>query len=504
MRFGFVGPGYTSQSIIADCQRLVNLRLEAIESQQGKSAFALYPEMGTKGFATLPDRPVRGMREINGRLFAVGGGTLYEVAANGVPTPLGAVANDGKPASLTASNIELLVAAGAAGYVYNLGSGLFTPNPAFLVTPRIVGYIKGFFVSLQDNSNVFQCSGALNGVSWDPTQKAAVSDIPDNLTSMIVDHNEVWLCGNKRAEGWYFSGDVFPFAAIPQAYMEMGTDVPFSPCRLDNSVLWWGQNEGGHGMAWRAQGYTPQRTSTHAIEYMVQGFGDISGAVSHTLQDNGHSLWRTYFPAANKGRGATLQYDVATGAWSELTFLSQGKELAHRSQCHEMAFGKHLVGDPTSGNIYELASPKANGAGWDFVTDDGNPIRRVRRAPVLANEDERMYFDRLVIDLETGLGPVPALTTDGLALAADNSNARGPRLMLRWSDDGGKTWSNESQLDCGQAGEFKTRVYKNKLGSTQKGRVFEVSTTDPVPWRFIDCYVNDPVERLTSKLRAQA
>lgn len=504
MRFGLCGPGYTSQSIIADCQRLVNWRLEAIESQQGKSAFALYPEMGTKRFCTLPDRPVRGIREINGRCFAIGGSTLFEVSAAGAPTALGAVANDGKLASLTASNIELLVAAGAHGYVYNLGSGAFTSDPAFMVTPRLVGYIKGFFVSLQDNSNVFQCSNALDGKTWDPTQKAAISDFPDNITSMIVDHNEVWLCGNKRAEGWYFSGDVFPFAPIPQAYMEMGTNSTFTPKRLDNTVLWWGQNEDGFGMAWRANGYTPQRISTHAIEYMVQGFGDISGAVSYGLQDNGHALWRTYFPAANKGLGATLQYDVATGGWSELTFWDGARENAHKSQCHELAFGKHLVGDPTSGNIYQLSSPTVLGAGWDFVTDDGNPIRRVRRAPVLATEDERMHFDRLVIDVETGLGPIPALTTDGLVLAADGSNARGPRLMLRMSDDGGKTWGNESQLDCGQAGNYKTRVVKNKLGSTKKGRVFELSATDPVPFRIIDAYVNDPVERLTSKLRAQA
>lgn len=472
------------------------MRLEKIESDQGKSGFALYPEMGTKRFCTLPDRPVRGLREINGRTFAVGGSTLYEITGGAV-AGLGAVANDGKLASLTASNIELLVASGAIGYVYNLGSGAFTANPANLASPRMVGYIKGFFLSMQDNSNQFQCSNALDGKTWDPTQKAAMSDIPDNLTSMIVDHNEVWLCGNKRAEGWYFSGDVFPFAAIPQAYIEMGTGTAFSPTRLDNSVLWWGQNEDGAGMAWRANGYTPQRISNHAIEYMVQGFGDLSGAVSYGLQDNGHTLYRTLFPAANQGRGAMLQYDISTQAWSEIMYWDNGVEKAHKSWCHCYTNGKHLVGDPNSGNVYEMASPKVLGSGWDFVQDDGNPIKRTRIAPVMANEDERMFFERLVLDVEVGLGPQPPLV-DGAG------NPRGPLVMLDWSDNGGKTYGTEYQLDCGQAGNYKTRVYKNKLGSTKKGRVFRVSTTDPVPWRFTDAYINDPVERLSSKLRAQA
>src|SRR6478609_3884338 len=150
MRFGLCGPGYTSQSIIADCQRLVNWRLEAIESQQGKSAFALYPEMGLKRFATLPDKPVRGIKEINGRCFAVGGSEFCEIAANGAVTPIGAVANDGKPASLAACGDSLLgaasqvlIAAGGRGFVYTLaGGGAFLADPPFLVTPRMVGFIK--------------------------------------------------------------------------------------------------------------------------------------------------------------------------------------------------------------------------------------------------------------------------------------------------------------------------------------------------------------------------
>ena len=80
--------------------------------------------------------------------------------------------------------------------------------------------------------------------------------------------------------------------------------------------------------------------------------------------------------------------------------------------------------------------------------------------------------------------------------------------MLRWSDDG-RTWSNERILNCGQAGQYKKRVYINRLGRFRQ-RLFEVSMTDPVPWRIADAYFEDATgmfkqtERLAAQLRKMA
>ena len=96
-RFGFCGPSYTSQSVTADCQRSMNWYPESIESQLGKSAMALYPTPGLTLFTSISG-PIRGMLEINGRMFAVGAGTLYEVLATPSVIERGTVGNDGKPA----------------------------------------------------------------------------------------------------------------------------------------------------------------------------------------------------------------------------------------------------------------------------------------------------------------------------------------------------------------------------------------------------------------------
>jgi hypothetical protein len=57
-----------------------------------------------------------------------------------------------------------------------------------------------------------------------------------------------------------------------------------------------------------------------------------------------------------------------------------------------------------------------------------------------------------------------------------------PQVMLRWSDDGGHTWSNEHWTTMGRIGETGTRVIWRRLGTTSKlrDRVYEISGTDPV------------------------
>lgn len=76
-----------------------------------------------------------------------------------------------------------------------------------------------------------------------------------------------------------------------------------------------------------------------------------------------------------------------------------------------------------------------------------------------------------------------------LSLTDAGPITRAPQMMLRWSDNGGKTWSNTYQLSTGKLGEYNVRVQKRMLGRARK-RVWEVSWTDSLPWRFNDAFVD--------------
>ena len=84
----------------------------------------------------------------------------------------------------------------------------------------------------------------------------------------------------------------------------------------------------------------------------------------------------------------------------------------------------------------------------------------------------------LYLDFATGVG----LTT---------GQGSDPQVMLRWSDDGGDTWSNEHWRSLGKTGAKKTRVHWNRLGQFgDKGRIFELTKSDPVEFSLLGAHAD--------------
>lgn len=505
----------------------------------GVSAVALYSTPGLSVFATV-DQPVRDLLEINGRCFCVGGTKLYEISSSGSVTVLGVVGNDEKPAMLSTNGTlghQLMCYSSGAIYCYDLKLGTFTgPIQGLQGTPSMLVFCSSYFVALLANSNKFQVSGLLDGTNWNALSVQQNETFPENISAIKSAYGFLFVLGsNGHSQVYYNSGanQYTPFSPIQGAYMEEGCGAPYSPVVMDNTVFWVGGKGGVGDVAWRANGYSPLRVSNFAVEtawasYPAKG----SDAVGYTYRDQGHTFWVLRFPSANNGRGATWVYDASMQAWHERGTWGDAGEGAHLSTCHCEVFGQHLVGDWQSGNVYSMSI--------GTYTDNGAPIRRLRRSPHLIAELTRIFLAKVQFEVETGLGPaVPAppgsapgpipgspIVTDNsgnqYALSMDNSGAlitspqsqvagidalvaqNGPKLLFRISRDGGKTYGVEYSLDCGQQGEYRKRVIQRRLGQA-RDFVFEIVATDPVPWRIIDGYVEGtgfqaPQQRMISKI----
>ncbi len=407
---------------------------------------------------------------------ATGAGTAGQanVTAAGVPTAYEIV--DAGSGYTTATGVSLSVASGTgtAGEA-DITAGFEFPGP---VTQ--VGICDDFFLALIGDSSEFFVSAPLDATDWDTNGSAIVEVLPDNIVGMMVDHREIWFWSDRQAVVYYDSGNTFPFDVIPGAFIETGLAAAWSPAQLDNVVFWLGADSRGRGIVYRAYGYTPLRVSNHAVEYAWSQYSRIDDAIGFGYQDQGHSFYVLYFPAAN----ATWVYDVATGMWHQRGYWlgAIAQFGAARYQNHAFAFGMHLVGDWASSNVYQMSIPVSNGSGgWNFADDNGNPIRRVRRAPHIASEQKFEFISELQVYAEAGVGPIPPLE-DGAG------NPRDPQLVLRWSTDGGHSWSNRHTRGFGQAGKYRTRARWLRLG---RGRdfVFELSCSDPVPARIVDAYI---------------
>lgn len=468
---GLIGGSYTLEALNAECQRAVNLYAETIESGKGKNVGWLNKTPGLSTFCTLGGMSVTGLFTQNGRLWGLSGAKLYEILSDGTTIERGAVATDTNIASFAGSATQILIVSAGNAYIYDfVGNGPITNiTPLLLGTPSKGGYVDGYFTISLTPSQRFQISGILDGLTWDATDIAQVSLFPDDVLSTLTDHRELWLFGRTRTMAYYNSGNPdFPFDPIPGAYIEQGIIAPDSPSKLDNSIFWLGGDERGAAVAWRAQGYTPSRISTHATEFAWQSYTRVDDAIGYSYQDKGHAFWMLSFPSAN----TTWCFDVSTGLWHERGYwnIPTGSYQRHRSQCHAYCFGKHLVGDWKSGKVYQMST--------SLYDDSGEPIRWLRRAPhITKGNGMPLFFNRLSLDFETGLGLQEGQGSD-------------PQAMLRISTDGARTWGSEMWRSIGAVGKYSQQVIWRRLGMTRKSVVFELSGSDPTPVRI----ANDDLE----------
>lgn len=491
-RFGFVGPSYTARSTAAAAEECINWFAESIGSQGsiisskaygGANALNIKNYFWTPGtalFSALPQGPARGSFIANGRLFAIGGNQLYEVLVDGTFTAMGGIENDGNPASLAFNSIQVLIVAGGRAYCFTLATNtLLEVTPQLAGTPVQCDGTDTYFIVSFANSNKFQMSQVLDGTTWPGQLVNEVSVFPDNITSIIVNHRELWVFGPKRSQPYQDTGSTEVFDVIPGAMIENGSAATFAVARADNSVFWIGQDERGGRVAWRSNGYIPARISTYAVEtdFTTYTAAQITAMTSYAYQDAGHFYWVLYVP----GSSWSWVFDIGEGLWHKRAKWTGNAFQAHWGWNHVYAFGKHLLGDWNSGNLYDLSMLN--------LTDNGGAIRRLRQAPTVGDEMKWLSHRQLTIDFDTGQGPQPPLV-DGAG------EPRDPQCMLQWSDDRGKTWSNELILNCGQAGNFRVRAVQRRLGRSRY-RVYRVSVTDPIKWTIVDAYLDAPASSAT-------
>ena len=460
MKSPILGSSYVARSVNAADARMVNLYAEIIP-EGGKEPAFLTRAPGLRLLASIGTGPIRGLWQFGGNGYVVSGGELYKVNTSWATTFLGYISGTG-PVSMADNGTQLFIAANPDGFIYNASTGLFAqisdPDYPGAVT---VGYLDGYFVFNEPNSQKVWVTSLLDGTSIDPLDFASAEGSPDNLVAIMVDHREAWLFGTNSVEVWYDAGAAdFPLARIQGAYNEIGCIAPYSVAKLDNGLFWLGADARGQGIVYRANGYTGQRVSTHAVEWQIQQYGSLSDAIAYTYQQDGHAFYVLIFPSAN----TTWVYDVATQSWHERAGFSAGQFTRHRSNC-QMAFNSVIVvGDYANGNIYALDMST-----YADNSDTQKWLRSWRALPTGQNNLKRTAHHSLQLDCEAGMGLVTGQGSD-------------PQVMLRWSDDGGHTWSNEHAVSMGKIGEYYRRAIWRRLGMTQKlrDRVYEISGTDPV------------------------
>lgn len=464
---GFVGPSYVAASPNANAERCINRIPEVIDSGTGKAQIFYRPSPGVRLFGTMPTSPTRGLFSLDGRLWTVAANGLLEVDAAGVSTVRGAVVQSAAPVSWASNGDageQLLVASGRTGYILDTVSNGLTAEVAEV---DVVGYLGSYFVALDARTSTLKWCDPIDGTTWNALSEARRLLAADRWTGLIVVQGQILLYGSETSEFWYPTGDPDdPFAPNTGGVLEVGIAATWSARKIGTSAYWLGQTADGGPSVYRTEGLQAARISTHAVEHAIGSYATVSDAIGWSYAEGGHTFYVLQFPTA----GATWCYDLTTGWWTERATWDArtGMYTAWRPQFHARAFGKAIVGDRLTGALYEMST--------GIYTDvDGSGVRWARRMPHLSNEERPITYARLQIDVEAGVG----LTT---------GQGSDPQLMLRYSNDGGKTWSSERWAAIGARGKYGQRAVWRALGRG-RDRVFELTGSDPVPVHLVNAYL---------------
>jgi len=404
--------------------------------------FAVMAIPGLPLFGALGSDACRGAHVMAGVLYVIAGALLYAVASDGSSTAIGYISGSG-PVRMDDSGSQLAICAAPIGYVYD---GVTLASPSGLPMVSDVAYLDGYMVWTVYNSNQFVFSEIGDAMVYDPLDVATVAGAPGNLVGVINNHRELMFFKNKTLEIWYDSGDADnPIQRQGNAFIERGTLDRDSIVKIDNSVHFMGNDR----IVYRLAGYEPQRISTHAIEFSFRA-ADIARAFEYTQE--GHKF---YVISSND---VTMVFDMATGAWHERKSYNLP---TWRVSASVDAYGTTVFCDRYTGNLYR--------PDFDTYTEAGDPIRvEIGLPSVDSGNRSRVTMYAFEVYCETGVGLSVGQGSD-------------PKIVMLYSKNGGRTWSNEMERSLGVIGDYEHRAVWRP----------------GVQFRQIDIrlYVTDPVRR---------
>lgn len=430
--------------------RLVNLFPE-FPVPDSRSKIVLRSTPGLSTFATIGVGPIRGEHVMDGVQFIVTGNDLYSVDSGGTGTLRGAsgtIAGTGFVSMASNLNGELVITNSAGtGWIWDGAtlSAISAGDADFTDDATNVTFLDQYILYGKSGTGQVFASDLNDATSWDALSFATAEANDDDVIWVYGFGGNVWVFGAETTEIWYNAGtSPFAFARIDGAVLEDIGGIANTVADVDNAIYWHAPD----GNVYRAQGLQPERVSTHEIEFTIK---DWTNHYAFAYKEEGHAF---YVLGADDG---CVVFDAATRLWHERETFTVGR---WRANSYVKVYDKHLVGDYLIGRIYEMSLANHD--------DGGNALQRRVISPPIEAGGNRVSMSNLQVHFEHGVGLTSGQGSD-------------PQVILDWSDDGGKTWSNEKWASIGKIGEYLKRAIWRRLGSFRY-RVFRVTYSDPTPF----------------------
>ncbi len=445
------GASYQSRSRPLSSQRTVNWRPQA--SQQAKEPFVLMPFGGLlpNTVGTGIDRGFHRMAEI---LYQVKGTSLYEISNNGVATRRGTILGVDR-CIMADDGINMFIVSVTGVYQYSTDTNAVTiVTDSNIAGSQSVDFINNQFLYTKPRFTTVSNVG--DGSTASGLNTIGEETDPDDMVRDFVFDEIIYRFGKRSTVAWYNSGvGNPPIEKLQGRIFQVGLGAIHSVVRTDEAMYWLGDDN----RVYRSATGAKEVVSTDPISDEIATYSDSSDAIGSAFTISGQNFYCLTFPTGNKT--FILNESLGQLGWSELSSGMSGDRYQGNSFID--VYGKTYISDVDNGSVYTLD--------LNTYTNNGDPIRRERvtnsvNGDLLGRKGSRVQMSKSKFIMETGVGLI-----DG---QGDN-----PRIMIEYSDDGGRTWRHGSWPRVGRLGEFTLQVEFFNLGVFYD-RIFRISTSDPV------------------------
>lgn len=457
------GGGYEHKSRPLTKQVTRNFWPQLQGTKKARSEYILSSFYGLKTFTEFEGNVDRGVVVNQGKLYKVTDTTLYQVIGNGTHSTLGSIPGSNR-CIMKAMGSQIIIANGS-GAVYVWDGVNLTQNTSInLGNPRGVAVLNNQAIYDAGTGQGFDVSDVGQPSSISGLNNASAESSSDNLLIPYAYRETLYLFGGGTDDGngtielWWNSGQGNPpFDKIQGAVINMGLGAIYSVADTPDFIFFLGTDKQFHSLT-PGTAAVDTVISTPAMARQISKYLVTSDCIGWTMQLEGQWFYVATFPAED----VTWVMPVG-GEWFQWGSGTTGRI---RANSYAYVFGKHLVTEHNSGNIYELDD--------ETYTDAGTPIIRSRDSAVIhsgliGQDNKEFEINSFELILETGVG----LPT------GQGSN---PLVSLAVSRDGGKTFGTERFLRVGELGECVT-VHTGSLGRFKaSGCVLRITCSDPIYW----------------------
>ena len=457
---------YQNESLPLSSQRCINW-IPTVPEGEALNNRTLMKPSGITEFSSTGLGVCRGawvMKEIP---YFVLGNSLISLSSTGAVTNHGTISGDVRVSMADNGTFLVIVVPGGAAYAYDNSNDTLTQttDPDFQISDSVTFY-RGFFVFTTTDGKQLFVSNLNSPLTFDALDFGSAEGDPDRIITQIVDHDELSIIGSKTTEVFRNVGGAdFPLQIIPGAFTQKGAHTKYGVVKFDNTYMFIGGGENELTAIWRqSSSSSAVKVSTDAIDNEIQKFtkDEIANAFTMTFSKKGQ-FFAIFSFNSSRIPGKTFVYNGTASAlagfsvWFE--FQSGVTDSPWRVNAIVKAYGKLLCGDAIDGRIGQLVDK--------VYTEYDNAVLRQAALKPMSQDGMKIFAGELEADFEAGVG----LTV------GQGSN---PVVMMDFSDDGGRTFSNEFKRFIGKIGEYGHETVWNRQGRFPNARTIRFTVTDPV------------------------